>query len=69
MHSDKGRPTAIFIVRLWLEDGEGEKGTWRGQIEHVQSGRKEYVCQIAQVVRFLEAHCGEVPRQASGGIR
>ena len=63
-------PTATFLVRLWVEN-DGELGyAWRGQVEHVQSGEKRYVREMAQVVEFVEERLAD---QVSGarqkGIR
>jgi hypothetical protein len=70
MDRTKGPPTATFIVRLWLADGEEAERAWRGQVEHLQSGEKEYVREMTQVARFIERHFGEEASEARlGGIR
>jgi hypothetical protein len=70
MNRTKGPPAATFIVRLWLEHGEEAERAWRGQIEHIQSGEREYVREMTQVTRFMEKHFGkEVPETRLGGIR
>lgn len=61
---------ATFIIRLWMEEDEEPKQTWRGQVEHVQSGEKRYVHEPAQVIRFIEEHCGDwVTDGKRSGIR
>jgi hypothetical protein len=70
MDRTKGPPSATFIVRLWLEDGEEAERAWRGHVEHIQSGEKEYVREMMQVTRFMEKHFGEEASEArQGGIR
>jgi hypothetical protein len=70
MDRTKGPPTATFIVRLWLADGNETKRTWRGQVEHIQSGEKEYVRGMAQVTSFIEKHFAEEGSGTRlGGIR
>jgi hypothetical protein len=70
MDRTKGPPAATFVVRLWQEQGEETERAWRGQIEHVQSGEREYVCEITQVIRFMERHFGDEASEARlGGIR
>jgi hypothetical protein len=70
MDRTKGPPTATFIVRLWLADSDEAQRAWRGQVEHVQSGEREYVREMAQVTRFMEKHFAEEASEAKlGGIR
>jgi hypothetical protein len=70
MDRTKGPPAATFVVRLWLERGEEAECAWRGQIEHVQSGEREYVCEMTQVTGFIEKHFeGEASETRLGGIR
>jgi hypothetical protein len=45
---------ATFLIRLWAEDDETPESSWRGQVEHVQSGENQYVQEMAQVVSFIE---------------
>lgn len=62
--------TATFLVRLWVEDDEEAEHTWRGQVEHVQSGEKQYVHGMAQVAKFIEEHFEkQVPDAVQSGIR
>jgi len=43
----------IFVVRFWRETAAG-KFRWRGQIEHVQSGRQTDFLEIRDLLGFLE---------------
>ncbi|MCL7455189.1 MAG: hypothetical protein M8467_19310 [Anaerolineae bacterium] len=47
-----------FVVRFWRETADG-KLRWRGQIEHVQSGRQTDFLEIRDLLGFLE-HFGIV---------
>jgi hypothetical protein len=70
MAHTKGRRTTTFIVRLWQDDGEENSRPWRGQIEHVQTGEKEYVRDMTQVIAFIEGHFRDRAHEAGGrGIR
>ena len=61
---------ATFLVRLWMEGNDESDPTWRGQVEHVQSGEKQPVGEVAQVVTFIEDHLREqIARTKPGGIR
>jgi hypothetical protein len=42
-----------FMVRFWLEPLDG---AWHGEVEHVQSGRREPVTELPQVLDFLASH-------------
>ena len=49
-----------FLVRCW-EVGADQR---RIEIEHVQSGQRTRVSSLADVVRWMEAHCA---RASAGG--
>jgi hypothetical protein len=42
-----------FVVRFWRETSAGEP-RWRGQIEHVHSGKRTDFLEIEGLVSFLE---------------
>jgi hypothetical protein len=42
-----------FVVRFWRETSAGQ-GRWRGQIEHVQSGRRRSFLEMQEMLEFLE---------------
>jgi hypothetical protein len=45
-------PSSTFVVRFWYETSAGER-RWRGQIEHVQSGRRIHFLSVDGLLRFL----------------
>ena len=45
--------SASFVARIWLERGSGGSPKWRGHVEHVQSGKKEYFGTLASLQEFL----------------
>ena len=51
-----------FVVRFWLEPREIEekKSEWRGMIEHVQSGKRIYLTNLAEVRAFIESFLTEM---------
>lgn len=55
-----------FIVRVWLERREiaGALPIWRGVIEHVGSGKRQYVLELDTIVLFMAeyiSHWGVKP--------
>ncbi len=50
--------SASFVARIWLEQGEGSAPRWRGHVEHVQSGKKEYFDTLASLQGFLASVTG-----------
>jgi hypothetical protein len=47
--------TPVFIVRLWLEHREiaGAAPLWRGSVEHVASGAKQYILALDEILAFI----------------
>lgn len=50
--------SASFVARIWLEQGEGSAPSWRGHVEHVQSGKEEYFDTLASLQEFLTGVTG-----------
>lgn len=44
-----------FVVRIWLERREiiGALPVWRGMIEHVASGKRQYFIDLDSIVIFM----------------
>ena len=62
--------TVSFVARIWLEPGPEGPGTWRGRIQHVQSGQHAYFQDLEQMRGFLEGIAGvQFPLQARGPAR
>lgn len=47
------RLTATFIVRMWSEPSAAGQGEWRGQVEYVQSGQKQYFREMGKLLDFI----------------
>jgi hypothetical protein len=47
--------TESFVVRVWLERREivDALPVWRGVIEHVASGKRQYILDLDMVVHFM----------------
>ncbi len=47
--------THVFIIRMWLEPREiaGAAPEWRGMIEHVTSGERQYVKSLDEATEFI----------------
>ena len=48
--------THTFIVRLWCEPREAEGATpeWRGSVEIVPTGERQFVQDLAQITEIIE---------------
>ena len=44
-----------FVIRIWREDREILEAppTWRGVIEHVASGKKQYLHELGNITTFI----------------
>lgn len=44
-----------FIIRIWRENRELEDAppTWRGVIEHVSTGKRRYLQELAHILAFI----------------
>jgi len=51
-----------FIVKVWVEDGNGEAGysAWRGHITHVLSGKLHYIKNLDEISDFIVPHLEEM---------
>ena len=51
-----------FIIRIWEEKREIESALpiWRGVIEHVATGRKRYLQDLAQISAFIIPYLEEM---------
>lgn len=55
---------ASFVIRLWLEPGQGPgRPEWRWHAHHVQSGRERYFRTLEELLRFV-ARCAAAPPPA-----
>lgn len=50
--------TAVFIVRVWCERGDGDTAIaeWRGSVEHVQSGQRAFFRNLEAMCEFMKPH-------------
>jgi hypothetical protein len=50
--------TAVFIVRVWCERGDGDAAVteWRGSVEHIQSGHRAFFRNLEAVLEFVRPH-------------
>lgn len=55
---------AIFILRLWAEGDPAQESSWRGQVEHVQSGQKQHFQGLPQLLELLR---GQMLGKEGGG--
>ncbi len=57
--------TAVFVVRLWAESGEGEGTTWRGVVIHVPTGERLPVRSFEEVTQVMATYLP--PDEEDGG--
>jgi len=59
-----------FVLRLWLEEeaDEPEEPDWRGEVEHIQTGRRWTFDTLEETLSFLRRHIEEpnVSRTSEG---
>lgn len=61
------RHTISFVVRLWVEAAQtGDNPQWRGQIEHVGSGKTAYFQVPTALLEFLTEHIQGLGKQGFG---
>jgi len=61
------RSTISFVVRLWMEaTPEQGEPQWRGQIEHIGTGRTAYFQVPAALLAFFTEHIRELGWQEIG---
>ena len=53
-----------YVIRMWYENAvsELEQGEWRGWIEHVQSRKRVWFRDTAEIVPFIEESLGPTPK-------
>jgi hypothetical protein len=58
--------TQVFIVRIWLERREVKDAPveWRGMIEHLPSGQRRYLKDLAGIVAFMKPYLEEMGAEA-----
>ena len=54
--------THTFIVRIWREPREIERAVpeWRGVIEHVPSGERNYLKDLEEILTFMASYLEEM---------
>lgn len=54
--------THSFLIRLWVVEQAGGNGhvTWRGQIIHIPSGRRQTLQDLTEIVPFLAPYLAEM---------
>lgn len=50
--------TAVFIVRVWCERGDGDSAIaeWRGSVEHIETGHRAFFRNLESVIDFMKPH-------------
>jgi len=51
-----------FIVKVWVEDGNGGagQGAWRGHITHVSSHERHYLKDLGEIEEFIAPYLEEM---------
>lgn len=59
MDTQSIRPEASFVIRLWLEPGQGATvAAWRGHVRHVQSGEEFHFSTLDGLLAYVAAKSG-----------
>ncbi len=56
IRSGVSRRKATFVIRMWAEPTAAVGDTWRGQIEHLQSGDRRHFVALACIEAFIVDH-------------
>ena len=64
MNKSKARACeATFVVRLWADDGPKRESSWRGKVQHVQSGKEEYFHRFDKLGEIIRQFTLELQKQ------
>jgi hypothetical protein len=44
-----------FVVKVWLEEGLGGPGGWRGAVDHLGHDRRLYFSSLGDLMDFIRA--------------
>ncbi len=59
LQRETARRTASFVFRIWWEEGDSGP-VWRGWTQHAASGDSCYFQTVAELLRFVERHAGNL---------
>lgn len=45
----------LYTIRIWAEEGGCPGESWRGQVEHILSGERQYFRDWDALVKFLQS--------------
>jgi hypothetical protein len=62
----KARIEHVFLVRVWREPGPD--AGWRGCIDHVASGKREYFSALGALVGCIEDRLSAAPAPDRRGV-
>lgn len=54
-HLPMARSEHRFVVHVWLEDGFGSPGGWRGAVDHLGHDRRLYFSSLGDLMDFIRA--------------
>lgn len=43
----------LFVTRMWCEESPDASGQWRGSVTHVNSKKKLYFANLADLIAFI----------------
>jgi hypothetical protein len=56
----------LFTIRIWIEESGRPGETWRGQVEHILSGERQYFRDWGTLVKFLQSSAHLVDHLGQG---
>ena len=52
-------PEHLFIVRIWLETSSEAEPAWRGAVEHIPTGERQYFIDLSSLMDFIKLRLDE----------
>ncbi|NKQ37335.1 MAG: hypothetical protein HF973_17180 [Chloroflexi bacterium] len=65
MEKGDGLVKDVFVLRLWRR--ADKPLFWRGEVQHVNSGEKQYVHSAGDLLDYLQRQLAETAERPSGG--
>ncbi len=62
MATESNRAQHLFVLRVWHEvSSVAPIAEWRGSIEHVTTGQRQYFAGLEEIDRIIREELGDVP--------
>ncbi len=58
----------LFITRVWCEESRDSTGQWRGSVTHVNSEKKLYFANMADLMAFIMVRLDSERSKGKGSL-